>query len=504
MKLVVREGVFIPIKKITDTTKKIITKKLTYHFYKKEGQPCMECSNLPERPNDLCERCPVYDGCYKLFKNVVVGNNKYIQVPVGSLASVKKIIEKIDESETIIVDKQPENLFIKKINFTGKLLPQQQEAILPLIEKKRGELKAPPRSGKTVLSTALICKLRRKTLILANQRDWLVGFMETFVGSKTQKALTDIDKDRIGFCKDLDDFKKYDVCLATVQTFYSEKGQSILEKIRDFFEVVIIDEVHTAAAAKYLKIIGKINSRYMIGLSGTPYRKDTKHIMTEQLIGPVIHTIELKTMQPTVKVVSTNYKKNFRGNTPWHLLTGSIEKDEQRIKIIAKEVIKDVKDGHMVLIPLSGLKAIQKTIECINKIAGERLAYPFTGSLRKKDRDLTIENARRYKVKVIVGTSKILSTGINIPRASCIYEVSLSSNEANAEQRMRRVLTYTKDKPAPVIKFFLDDSNVRRNCMRNEWFNVVIKKIKPVVEQHEKDLMKAYFSSKKRQYEAPY
>lgn len=98
----------------------------------------------------------------------------------------------------------------------------------------------------TVMGTVLVSRVGQKTLILASQRDWLMGFRETFVGSDTQPALTNLDPSRIKLCKTLKDFQDTDICLATVQTFYSPGGEKLLRKIRDFFGVVLVDECFPA------------------------------------------------------------------------------------------------------------------------------------------------------------------------------------------------------------------------------------------------------------------
>jgi hypothetical protein len=348
----------------------------------------------------------------------------------------------------------------------------------------------------TVMGTALVCQLHRKTLIIASQRDWLMGFLETFVGSKTQKPLTDIDPSRIKLCKTLDDFQNHDVCLATVQTFYSASGEKLLAKLRDMFSVILVDEVHTAAADKYAKIMSQLNGEWMIGFSGTPERKDEKEVLVENIIGPIIYSMETQRVRPTVKLTRTGYSKSVKGQVMWARLVSSMENDKKRIDVIAKQALKDVEDGHMILLPVAQVKPIKKIVDRINQLAGKTLAYSFTGSLPKAKRDLYIQKARDYKIKILVGTQKILSVGINIPRASMLYECVLSSNLPNAQQRMARVCTPHDDKPAPVIRYFLDDFGVRKNCMRNEYYRVLAPIFKPIISDKDKEMLEMYFKSK--------
>lgn len=493
MKVVKREAVFIPIKDITPRIEDRIKEKLTFNFFAKD-KICQECEWFHERVNDICESCANFKGQYELANKVKVGKNRYLKVPVGSFPEIRRYME--DQGLEVQVKSLAHERPIRPIKFTGKYRDGQIAAIKAMMKFKRGILKAPPRSGKTVMGSSLVCQLEQKTLILASQRDWLMGFQETFIGSDTQPPLTNLKKSRIKLCKTLDDFKNHDVCLATVQTFYSPGGEKLLAAIRDMFGVILVDEVHTSAADKYAQIMAKLSARYVIGFSGTPERKDAKEVLVENIIGPVIYEMKTERMQPHIRLTRTGYVKSYKGQVPWAKMVSSLENDKKRLTCIAKQALKDIADGHMVLIPTAQVKPIKKLVALINELAGKTVAYEFTGGLKKPLRDQYIQDAREYKIKCLVGTQKILSVGINIPRASCLYETVLSSNLPNAQQRMARVLTPMEGKPTPIIRFFLDDMSVRKSCMSNEYYRVLIPIFKPIISPNDKELIESYFKTR--------
>lgn len=488
-----KDGIYIPIK-VVKAAKigKALEDRHHHRFY--EEKACKKCENRGERHNDLCDQCPAFKDEYRLASKVVVGENKYLKLPIGTWAKTEALMES-KGLEVTVKNKAPKTE-IKPIKFLGSFREGQEEAVEAIVRKKRGILTAPPRSGKTVTGTAAICRLQRKTLILASQRDWLRGFHETFVGSKKQKPLTDIKAKRIGFCKTLKDFQEKDVCLATVQTFNSEKGQALLKKIASMFEVIFVDEAHFGAAPKFLSVLAKMNCRWLICLTGTPDRKDGKFVLVEQIVGKIIYEIKVESLQPHTKVAKTRYSKDYKGNVPWPRMVSSLENDKKRLKDIAEWAIKDVEAGHMILIPFAQVKPVNKLVKLINDLAGKNIAHAFTGKEAKKRDDL-IDKAREYKIKVLVGQQKIISTGINIPRASMLYETVMSSNTVNAKQRMMRVLTAYDGKPKPCIRFFLDQMNVRRNCMRNEFYQVYMK-LKPIMSDKIKAIMESYFKQKRQ------
>jgi superfamily II DNA or RNA helicase len=494
--LLVRKD-FIPIE-----VRKEIVQKYSFRFY--EEKACDGCEFGDERRAsydkhlDICDQCAAFKGGADLASSVEIKGKKYIKAPAGDKPNFLKLLKR-NGLQFKIKNHTPDIPMKRPFKFTGTLKPFQDDAVDAIFEKMRGVIKAPPRSGKTVIGAAATCDLASKTIIVASQREWLNGFRETFVGSNTQKALTSCKPSQIGFCKTLEEFEKYDVCLVTPQTFLSEKGQKLLREIRDMFTVMIIDEIHTGAAPKYAKVISSMNVRYLIGLSGTPSRKDGRYVIMRNLVGPIIFEAKVERLRPRVRLVRTKYQFKAKGMVPWVRLVSNLENNPERLKLIAEWAVRDAKNGHMILIPMAQIKPIKALVLAINKIAGKEIAKPFIGSLKKKDRDDFLEWARTYKIKVLVGSFKLLSTGTNIPRASCLYDVSLSSNKENCEQRTARVLTPWDDKPDPLTRYFLDDMPVRRRCLQMEWYQVVRPKFKPIISDSDTEVLNSYFRSKDQQ-----
>ena len=497
MKIYARERFYTPIEELTKADVSALTKKYTFHFF--EEKACNQCewSGLRRQEGLLgeCETCAAYLGSAILASRVKVGGKPYLATPLGDKAGLTNFLCGHGYSGTI--KSLHPHIPIKPITFTGKLRDYQEKAAEAAIEKKIGVLEAPPRAGKTVLCTAIICRLGVKSLIIASQRDWLVGFYETFVGSATQQGFTDIDKNRIGFCRKFEDFKRYDICLATVQTFHSEKGQALLKSLRDMFELVAIDEVHTSSANKYIQEISLFNCRYKIGLTGTPDRKDGRYPLTAAVVGPVMHKVEIERLRPEIKLVRTGFNQGSK-STVWAYVVRKLENDKQRLRLIADWAVKDAEAGHIIAIPMAQTKPIYELVKLINDKANKEIARSFTGTMHKKDRDQLIQDMRNRKYKVIVGTMKLLSVGINIPVLSEIFEVALSANLPSCQQRLSRILTPCEGKLQPVIRYFLDDIQVRRSCLSSEFWNVAIKELKAKISDKDMQAMKAYLSQKER------
>lgn len=509
MKIIQREALFIKKEDLKERTLKVFEKDFTLRFY--EERVCEQCEFLEERHSDLCNNCAAFKGEEYLLRHKVIKGTKYLGLPIGAKKKVEKRLAKYNHTYKPKYKRVKSGTKIKPFKFTGKLRKEQVPAAKDAIKGKRGVLKAPPRSGKTVLGVYISSKVRKKTLILASQKDWLDGFYETFCGSDTQKPLTDLKgagiqfkdakksygKARVAFCRTLEDFKNYDICLATVQSLYSKYGRSILPKLRSMFGLVIVDEIHKGAAQQYSKVLYGLNAEYFIGLTGTDSRKDMRFSIIRNILGDNLHEMKKEQLRPRILLVESKYKNDGK-QRPWVYAVNNLENSMPKLRQIAEYAAQDVKSGHMVLIPLARVKVIGKLVEMINKKIGEEVCFEFSGRVKPERRKELVDMARNYKAKVLVGQSSVIFTGVNIPRASMLYEVTPSSNLENCEQRTARILTPYDDKPTPAIRYWLDDNPIRKNCMRNEYWNCVHKKFNPIITDKDLARLKKYFQTQRQ------
>ncbi len=67
-----------------------------------------------------------------------------------------------------------------------------------------------------------------------------------------------------------------DICLATVQTL--ARAHYLQGFTPDFFDYIVVDEFHHAAADTYLGVLNYFRPRFLLGLTATPYRTDNRDI----------------------------------------------------------------------------------------------------------------------------------------------------------------------------------------------------------------------------------
>lgn len=506
MKIIEREVFFIKKEDINKRTEKQLEKNFHLRFY--EERSCNQCEFLEERHSDLCDNCAAFKSEEYLLSHRKIKGTSYLGVPIGAKRKMENILRKYNRTYKPKYKKVKSGKAIKPIKFLGKLYPEQELAVKDAIKKKRGVLKAPPRTGKTFMSVNLVTQINQKTLIIASQKDWLDNFYETFCGSATQKPGTDIKgagiqfkdtkknygKARLAFCRTLEDFQNYDVCLTTIQSLYSVAGRKILPKLRSMFGLIIVDEIHKGAAHQYSQVLTKLNAEYFIGLTGTDSRKDMRFEIIRHILGGNVHEMQKEQLRPRIILVDSKYKNDGK-RREWVNAVSNLENSAPKINQIADLAIRDAKQGHMVLIPVARLHVIDKIVKRINRKMGREVSFEFSGRTKPERRKELIDLARKFKVRILVGQASVLITGVNIPRASMLYDITPSSNLENCQQRTARILTPYKNKPQPAIRYWLDDNTIRKNCLRNEYWNCVHKIFNPHISKKDLQKLKDYFAS---------
>ncbi len=461
--------------------------RYSYSFY--EEKNCAKCDQLESRHSEICDNCASFKGIRQLAKSVLIKDERYLQLPLGNKEKIVRLLRAFKLKGKTVVKHRKTQDFSRPIKFVRKLYPYQDEAEEAAFNAQRGIIEAPPRSGKTIIATSLICRVGKKALILAHQREWLDQFRKSFLEDEGGSPFTNAKKTQVRMCKTVEDFKKTDVCLATFQQFFNENGKNTLKKIKGMFEIVVSDEVHQTAALETSRVLAQFNSRYMIGLSGTPERKlVTENVIFNLLVGPVIYKAKVDRLKPLLVPLPTGVSLDPSNSSQgaFTRFYASLEQNKERTKVIVNAIMKAVEDGHSVMLPLSRTKSVDLFVKKINEAADAKIAVPFTGQLKKFNRDKNLAAVKSGEAKVIVGSIGLLSTGLNIPILSCLIErATVTSNKPKCQQRVSRILTPMPGKLNPLIIYLMDESKLMRSTAKNEFWNALKPGVDPVIEPKE-------------------
>lgn len=101
------------------------------------------------------------------------------------------------------------------------------------------------------------------------------------------------------------------VTLSTFQSFHDFHKKSS----EFFYDVVIVDEAHHAPADTYLGVIKKLEPKFLLGLTATPFRKDERDV-TEVFGQPLVYYSVYKALQ-----------KGYLAKVDYHLHNDNIDED---------------------------------------------------------------------------------------------------------------------------------------------------------------------------------
>ena len=477
---------WVPIKLVN---RDVLKSKFEEKFF--DEKQCSKCDYLPDRFCDVCAECPAYLDDVQLWRKR--GNR--IGVPVGDRVALKQLLKE----PVKIVDKRAKPRIKTPIKLVSKLYPYQTTTVAAIAKAGYGVLKAPPRSGKTLMAVALALELGLRTLILAAQSDWLDQFMNEW---ETHTNLRDVEKwegrKLVGICKTPESMVGYDVVLATYQSFISKNGKLRLDEIKDKFGLVVIDEAQGTPAQEYARVVMALTARYKIGLTATPKRKDQKHTILRRIIGPVKAEAHVETLKPKVYLHDTGVRSAHNYKL-WAYAMRFLFTNKERNKVILKQLVADIKAKRSVVIPVGSIPHAKLLVHNINKHFGKEVAVQFTANvMNKTKRKELLDKARSGKIRCVVGTRQLVQTGINVPRWDTLYVVAPISNQPKFEQETSRIRTKMDGKPQPIIRHFLEDFGPSIGCFRTCLFQTYLKE-KFEMDKATKARALAYVNSRKKQ-----
>lgn len=379
--------------------------------------------------------------------------------PRGNLPKLKRVLGGIEW-----LDRRTAAPFPSRLRFTGQLYDEQKELVRRWLECGYGLVMAPPRSGKTLVATALMCRLRQRTLMLAHRAELCHQLEETIRRFTNVNELEeDAGQKLVGVLEEWDDFFPI-ATLSTYQCFaVSKQGRRVLREKRDYFGLVIVDECHMVSTELFGEVVNVTTAAYRCGLTATPTRKNGLHVIAHDALGPVVAVA--RTEQLPVQYTWEYTGIEVKPFSNWAVMWNRLVKYRSRDKQIARKVIEDVRAGHYCLVTTERLQHLDEL-----KLAVQTIDPDVTVGLlssRTKDRESFRNATKRGDYQVVIAMNKIVELGYNIPRWSCFHNTLPMANRENWYQRVSRIRTpmepaFVGDdwkKPTPVARIWVDSGH---------------------------------------------
>jgi superfamily II DNA or RNA helicase len=377
---------------------------------------------------------------------------KYLVIPRGCLDDVTQFLGEQD----IVIDiddKRDIGNKLKDIRFLGKLRNDQKQAVKKLTEHDTGVLHAPTAFGKTVTAIGVIAKRRVNTLILTHTRQladqwqerlsvFLEGVDIGVIGGGRRKPTGSID-------------------IATYQSLLKRKDNSVDPLLFDYGQL-IIDECHHISAPNYDRLLAEVRSRYVLGLTATPERRDGHHPIIFMQAGPVRYRVKPekhKTFEqrvfvreisevPPESLIGADTKPHIADVYRW------LMESNGRNKLIVKDIIATIKNGANPLV----LTERRVHAEEINQQLTDQdcEVVVLRGAMPAKERRQAMEKAKAEQV--LIATGKYIGEGFDLPRLDTLFLALPISWKGTLVQYAGRIQRVTDGKESVAIYDYVDSA----------------------------------------------
>lgn len=219
----------------------------------------------------------------------------------------------------------------------------------------------------------------------------------------------------------------------------------ILAKVSKEFGTVIVDECHHISATTFSSFLDGMYARYKIGLSGTMWRKDGKHVLFKDFFGPKLYQPpQSHTMTPVIELVKTGIMLT-PGET-WAKKINNLLYDSDYQILIAGLAKHQINLGHKVLVIADRVEFLQNVKELI----GEECVC-ITGGTEYEERKVLKQQVENGEKSAVAGSRQIFSEGISIDVLSCVILAAPIANDSLLEQIIGRIMRMSENKLNPLV-----------------------------------------------------
>uniref|UniRef100_A0A6C0EIB5 Helicase ATP-binding domain-containing protein n=1 Tax=viral metagenome TaxID=1070528 RepID=A0A6C0EIB5_9ZZZZ len=308
-----------------------------------------------------------------------------------------------------------------------------------------GIISLPCGYGKTIIALYIISKLKKKSLIIVHKEFLINQWIE-----RIQEFLPDA---RIGIIQAAKiDIKNKDIVIGMLQSISMKEYESTA--FNDF-GFTIIDEVHHIAAEVFSRSLPKINSKYSLGLSATPKRKDGLSKVFHWFLGPMIYEIKMRDDYPVdvnIAIYNSNdpiYNRTevtYNGKMCMPRMINNITEYSRRIELIIIIVKKLMLLNKKILILSDRRNHLTAIYELIKNTITESVGY-YVGGMKQKDLKLSESK------QILLGTYTMSSEGMDIPDLDAVI---FASPKSDIIQSLGRILR-KKHINSPIVWDIVDN-----------------------------------------------
>jgi superfamily II DNA or RNA helicase len=347
--------------------------------------------------------------------------------------------------------------------FAGSIRPAQLPVVNSFLhpEPHDGILSLHTGGGKTVCALYIASRLQLPTLVIVHN---------TFLRDQWEDRIKSfLPNARIGRVQaDVCEVADRDVVIVMLQTLSMKELNANLFKP---IGLVIVDECHHIASEVFVQALPKITSRYMLGLSATPDRKDKLMYVINWFLGPLLYksdtgdSVDTKVNVEVFEYVNHDTVFNeivlsSSGFVSVPIMVNKLAECEDRTKWLCG-IIEDIcEEGRQVLV-LS-----DRVQHCADLLAGLSPEVQETACILSQK----VSSAKRTEFcadkKILIATYSMCKEGFDVPTLNTLV---MATPRPDIDQIVGRILRVEKSvrKVHPLIVDIVDPQFRRQFGARN-------------------------------------
>ena len=337
-------------------------------------------------------------------------------------------------------------------DFSGTLRPFQKNAVDIMLAKDFGTLSAPTGSGKTVMALYMVAKRKQPTLIVVHTKDLAHQWMER------AKTFLNMDEAEIGYIGGGKKIFGSGLTIALVQSLYK-----CADEAANHIGFLIVDECHRCPSRTFTEAVSSFDSRYMLGLSATPWRRDQLSKLIFWYLGDVHHEIEKTQLVASGDVLAadvifrkTEFDSSFDPVNEYSKMLSELTLNDTRNRLIAADIAKEVENQTGVCLVLSDRKKHCETLHAILKYKYKIEVSLLTGDLSMDERKMVLEKLNSGELKVLIATGQLIGEGFDAKALSLLFLVTPVRFSGRLLQYIGRVLRPGENKDKAKIYDYVD------------------------------------------------
>jgi superfamily II DNA or RNA helicase len=318
-----------------------------------------------------------------------------------------------------------------------------------MLKKDFGTLSAPTGSGKTVMALHLIAARRQPALIVVHTKELLAQWadrIETFL---------EIPREEIGIIGGGKAKIGQKITVATVQSLVKCAGE-----VSPYIGHLIIDECHHAPSRTFTDVVTAFDSRFMTGLSATPWRRDGLSRLIFWHVGDVVHEIDRAELMETGNVLSfsvtmreTDFTTSFDPSAEYSRMLSELTEDPERNRLIADVVVEARAPGTALI--LTDRKNHAGALADLLEERGVH-ADVLTGDCTARTRREIVERLNRGEVRILIATGQLVGEGFDAAGLTTLFLATPIKFDGRLLQYLGRVLRPAPGKERAEVVDFVD------------------------------------------------